>query len=175
MNEIDGNQVVWNANGGDARIYGAEASLGARLGLGLVAEAAVTWTRGDELLDAEARAADPAGRSTVPLSKIPPVYGRASLRWQGPVGSATTAFAESYLLWATRQGRLSELDRTDVRIPPGGTPGWATWNLRGGVSFSEVVKVVLTLENLTDSRYKYHVSGFWMPGTSALLALDVAY
>lgn len=172
--EIDANPVVQNANGGEARVYGAEASLGARLGLGLSLEGALTWTRGHEIVDAATRAADPEGRSTVPLSKIPPLFGTGRLRWTGTIGEGLPAFVETTLSWALEQDRLSDLDKTDVRIPEGGTPGWVTWSLRGGVHLHRSLRAVLAVENLTDAAYRYHVSGFSMPGTNVLLSLEAS-
>lgn len=170
--EIDGNLVVHNANGGDARIYGTEASLGMRLGWGWSLEGSLAWTQGDELLDAEARAADPTGRDSIPLSKIPPLFGSARLRWSGVLARDLSAFVETSLLWAGKQDRLSDLDLTDVRIPADGTPGWVAWNLRGGLTVYEGVRAMLSVENVTNAAYKYHVSGFHMPGTNVLMGLE---
>ncbi|RJO65860.1 MAG: TonB-dependent receptor [Myxococcales bacterium] len=167
--------VVKNANGGEARLYGVEGQLQFRLWYGLSLAGSITYTYGEELLDEEAQAADPAQRDSRPLSKIPPLFGDARLRWDNRFNKDVKFFAETYLLFAARQNRLSDTDLEDVRIPEGGTPGWATWNLRSGLDLYEIASLVLCVENLTNTKYKYHASGVYGAGTNAMLSAEIHY
>ena len=170
-----GLNVVKNANGGEGRIYGAEGELWFRLWWGFSLSGALTYTYGEEHLDEAARLEDPDHPSKLPLSKIPPLFGTGNLRWQSGDIDDVKVFAETYLQFAARQDRLSEIDKDDVRIPDGGTPGWVTWNARSGVDLYDHLRLGLTLENLTNTRYKYHASGVYGAGTNAVLSVEGRY
>ena len=169
--EIMGKSVARNVNGGKGRLYGVEAELEARLGYGLSLINSVTYAYGTEWLTGEDKQKLEMDR--MPLSKIPPVFGESRLRWENrKIHKNIKPFAETYLLWAAKQDRLSEWDKGDVRIPEGGTLGWVTWNLRGGADLYDHVRVGLLLENLTNTKYKYHASGVYGAGTNAVLTLE---
>ncbi len=167
--------VVKNANGGHARLYGFEGQLNFKLWQGFSLATALTYTYGEELLDDDAQAADPQNRSSRPLSKIPPFFGNAGLRWDKRFNSHYAFFAETYLLFASKQSRLSDNDKQDVRIPVGGTPGWVTWNARSGLDMYDMASLVLNIENLTNTKYKYHASGVYGAGTNAILSAEIRY
>ena len=171
----DGLPVIRNANGGEARLYGLEAQLAMRLGAGFTVSTSLTYTYGKEVLDDEAKAADEQHRDSRPMSKIPPLFGDARLRWDHTFSPDALFFAETFLLFADKQDRLSDTDRQDVRIPEGGTPGWVTWNLRSGLDLYEALRLSLSLENLTDVKYKYHASGVYGAGTNGILSMELRY
>ncbi len=164
--EILDKTVAWNINGASGRMYGFEGMLGADLTHGLSTQATVTYTYGVEKID---DAAD------IPLPKVPPVFGDWRLRWEGKASEKAGVFVETYILFAGKQDRLSEEDVKDVRIPQDGTPGWVTWNIRGGVCLHEHYRFGLTVENLTNEKYKYHASGVYGAGTNAILTLDLDF
>ncbi|MCA9262280.1 MAG: TonB-dependent receptor [Planctomycetales bacterium] len=59
----------------------------------------------------------------------------------------------------------------DVRFPPGGTPGYATLNLRCGMTLgaSQRHGVNISLENITDKYYRVLGSGVDGPGFNAVV------
>ena len=59
-------------------------------------------------------------------------------------------------MWATRQDRLAAGDKTDPRIPIGGTPGFVAFTLRGGVRLDHNLRIGVRLENLTDQTFRTH-------------------
>jgi outer membrane receptor for Fe3+-dicitrate len=75
--------------------------------------------------------------------------------------------------WASaRQDRLDTVrDVTDERIPIGGTPGFATLNLRMGRTLGACRQhnLSLSLENITDKAYLVHGSGVLGTGATARL------
>lgn len=73
---------------------------------------------------------------------------------------------ELYSLFAAKQKRLSPEDLTDARIPSGGTPGYATRNLRAGFTPSRNQQWLVSVENLGNLKYKSHGSGIYAPGTN---------
>jgi hemoglobin/transferrin/lactoferrin receptor protein len=92
------------------------------------------------------------------------------LRWDAPRGGW---FLEVFGRAAARQDRLSPDDRRDTqRIPPGGTPGWATLNFRAGWEWRRTLFVNAALENALDVDYRLHGSGFNQPGRDVRLQLE---
>jgi len=159
-----GDDVFRMENVGKAEIYGAE--LWGRTKLGGVGGAwsifgDLAYTYGQNLTDDE------------PLQRIPPLNGKIGLRRETDFSSSwLEVFAEG----ATKQDRLSSGDLADTRrIPPGGTPGWATLNVRGGMKLSERVSLTLGAFNLTDLRYRVHGSGMDAPGINVVAAVECSF
>jgi iron complex outermembrane receptor protein/hemoglobin/transferrin/lactoferrin receptor protein len=105
----------------------------------------------------------------VPLSRIPPLNGTAEILWRHPVG----VWAGAGLRWACRQDRLSIGDRSDARIPTGGTPGFAVVDLRAGYRHGRNVMFSAALENVLDAAYRYHGSSVNGPGRGLVFQLEV--
>ncbi len=95
--------------------------------------------------------------------------------------------AAFYLQGAGAQDKLANGDLKDLRICetasgvlykdlgqkcPGST-GHTTLNVRGGYLFEGLGRVDLTVENLTDMRYRNHGSGVLAPGFGAMVMLTV--
>jgi TonB-dependent heme/hemoglobin receptor len=95
-----------------------------------------------------------------PLQRIPPLYGSVRARFD----FSSSQWYEAYSNFARKQTRLSPEDLTDVRIPVGGTPGYATLNLRAGFRPSVNQEWLVSLENLGNLQYKTHGSGVYAPG-----------
>ncbi len=110
--------------------------------------------------------------SRVPLSRIPPLNGALELRWH-PRGSGATFSAA--MRWALAQTRLAPSDLNDVRIPPGGTPGYAALDVRSGCRFSRHLSGWIVLENLLNTAYRVHGSSINGAGRSATLALSAGW
>lgn len=163
QSEIGGKDVAWNVNGGDGLLWGAEGEIGLDLGGGFSLAANLTYTWGEENV--------PDGPDE-PLTRIPPLFGQLTFRYDTPLTLDWFGFAEMFLRAANDQDRLSPEDETDVRIPEGGTPGWWTLNLRAGVTVYDHLRLGLAVENLLDEDYKFHGSGLFSPGTNAILSLE---
>jgi len=161
--EVAGKDVYRNENGGEGLLYGVEAGAALDIGWGLSMTGHLTYTWGEE---------EELDGTLDPLSRIPPLFGQVKLRYDLPVLRHVRSFAELYVRAASDQSRLSAEDIKDVRIPPGGTDGWWTVNLRLGALAAQWLRVGLTLENLTDKKYKYHGSGVWAPGFNAVLGIS---
>lgn len=102
-----------------------------------------------------------------PLSRIPPMQGILGLRYRDAANGHHFTF---YSWMSDEQDRLDPVrDISDERIPPGGTPGFATLNLRMGKTFGrrDQHRASLSLENLTDKDYLVHGSGVLGTGITA--------
>ena len=115
----------------------------------------VSWTRGN----------DTATRT--PLTRMPPVKGIFGNRWRRHSGR----WIEAYTILAGAQRRLSPSDRSDPRIRAGGTPGFATANLRGGMPVKGLGTITVGLENLANKSYRWHSSGIDAPGTNVVIGV----
>lgn len=110
-----------------------------------------------------------------PLSRVPPTQGILGLRWREP---KLRSYFSMYTWMVRRQDRLDQVrDITDERIPAGGTPGYATLNLRAGRTFGccNQHRVSLSLENITDKNYLVHGSGVFGTGATARFGYNWVY
>jgi outer membrane receptor protein involved in Fe transport len=104
------------------------------------------------------------------IRRMPPTMAAYGVRYE-----EKKWFVEGWLESARTQDRLSADDRTDARIPKGGTPGWTTANLRGGYEFTERIKATISVENLFDIDHRYHGSGVNEPGLNATMSLEFGF
>jgi len=161
--EVGNKRVAQNVNGGEGLLWGVDGLVALDIAHGFSVRGHATYTLGDELIEAE---------ESVPLTRIPPLFGQAVLRYDYRENSSWRGFAETYVRGAAMQDRLSAEDEKDARIPEGGTPGWWTWNVRAGVAVQEHLRVTLGVENLLDETYRYHGSGIFAPGSSVILTIQ---
>ncbi len=154
---------------GDSTISGFDASARAFLPFGLELKATLAYAFG-ESDNQQDRPSDPAlpYEERVPLSRIPPWNGTAEVRWESPFGF----YLGAGLRWAADQDRLAISDRSDARIPPNGTPGFAVVDARAGYRLSRYVIASLVVENLGDTPYRYHGSSLNGPERGLLLGLE---
>ena len=77
---------------------------------------------------------------------------------------------------SAKQDNLNTRDRGDTqRIPSGGTPGYAVFNLRYGYQLSEELLLTLALENVTDEEYRIHGSGQNEPGINFVFGASMTF
>jgi len=150
-------------------LYGLEGSARVRLPAGLLAQAGVSWAWGEgpNLADPPSNP-DVAYSPRVPLSRVPPLNGTLEVLWAHPSGlSASTG-----LRWARAQERLAVADRSDARIPLGGTPGFAVLELRAAWRLGTRFVLSAVLENVTDAAYRSHGSSVNGPGRGLVVSLE---
>jgi hemoglobin/transferrin/lactoferrin receptor protein len=112
-------------------------------------------------------------KETTYLSRMAPTRGRLGFRWDS---SSKKYWAEAYSIMADKQEKLSPGDQGDTsRIPPGGTPGYVTYNVRGGVKLREELRVTAAVENITNVDYRIHGSGLNAPGTNFVFTLELRF
>jgi len=143
----------------DALFYGGELSGQASLPASFYLGGSVALTR------AENRATDE------PLAEIPPLTGTLALRYD-----SGTWFVELLERMAARQ------DRVDKALNETETPGWATTNIKAGLSFDSW-SLMAGVNNLFDRDYFSHLSyqrdpfrsGVRVPETGLLAFVTLAY
>jgi hemoglobin/transferrin/lactoferrin receptor protein len=151
------------ANGADGWVTGWELAGFVRPMEGVTVFADWSYARGvvDQV--------DGAGASLgkLPLSKMGPMLSHVGVRWELP---KRAVWVELVLTIADSQTHLSFADASDPRIPPGGTPGYTTLSLRGGVQVTEQFRIMLAVENLYDMDYRIHGSGQNEPGIGGVIS-----
>jgi iron complex outermembrane receptor protein/hemoglobin/transferrin/lactoferrin receptor protein len=108
----------------------------------------------------------------MPLSRIPPLNGTAEAGWRS---SKLGLYGVAALRWAAAQDRLSVGDVKDVRIPDGGTPGFAVVDLRAGYRWDPHLLVGLVFENVGDAPYRYHGSSINGPGRGLIVNVEMGW
>jgi hemoglobin/transferrin/lactoferrin receptor protein len=106
------------------------------------------------------------------LSRVMPLSGEAGVRWET---ENKRFWAEAVALMADTADKLNSGDLTDNRFPPGGTPGYAVFTLRGGWRINPHASLTVALENLADKDYRIPGSGVNEPGRNFVVAADVRF
>jgi len=151
--------IVQRRNVGRSRIKGIELDGRVMITDRWSASGTLSWTKGDNLTDDE------------PLRRTPPLLATLALRY----ALDGRYWAEAYALMADRQDRLSDGDIDDPRIPEGGTPGYAVFNLAGGAALTDDLDLTVVVENLGDKTYKTHGSGIYGPGVNVMAGCRYAF
>lgn len=166
---IDGSYEVAKRNGGDGYLYGFEVDAAWNPHPQWTLYGSLAWTDGK--LDSFPNSA-PVSEEEY-LSRMLPLTGILGVKWES---KSKDLWLELYGIAADQQDRLNSSDVRDTqRIPPGGTPGYVTVNLRGGWQVSSNVLLTAALENLTNEDYRIHGSGSNEPGFNAVLGVTVKF
>lgn len=156
-----------------ALILGVEGALSARLPNDVSLRATLAYAFGEgQNTGSRAVAGDTPFGERVPLSRIPPLNGTAEARYRHPDSGL---YAAAVLRWALAQRRLAPSDLSDLRIPEGGTPGYAVWDLRAGWRYAPHLRFNLVFENVLDAPYRVHGSSINGPGRGVLLGAALSY
>ena len=153
------------------RVYGAELSTLVRL----TDEWSVFATGGYAVGDVQQIVTQvPRTLRRAPLSKVAAPMGILGLRFE-PRNSGI--WVEGLITAADHQKRVSLADQTNdtQRTPPGGTPGYAIYTIRGGYRINENFTVHAAIENIADRDYRFVGSGQNEPGTNFVAGLDVRF
>jgi len=166
---IDGNFEVSKLNGGDGYVQGVELAASYRFLPQFTAFGGFSWMEGE----VDAFPSSFPRRVREPISRLMPVTGQAGLRWDHPSGKV---WVEGLATIADAQDKLSSSDQADTsRIPPGGTPSYTVFSLRGGWQIKDNVNLTVALENLSDEDYRIHGSGQNELGRSLNIALSIEF
>jgi outer membrane receptor protein involved in Fe transport len=156
---LDGTAYVWGAEGG-VRVY-------LPWDLGLRATVSYAWGQGTNPL-----AGRPFEPARVPLSRVPPLNGIGEAGWRS---RRWGVYVVGAVRWARAQTRLAPQDRVDARIPRGGTPGYAVFDLRAGYRWGDRILFSLVFENVADMAYRHHGSSTNGPGRGLVAELQFGF
>lgn len=152
---IDGYPVYLKENVEKAFIKGIETAWELEISKSWKASLSLTYTYGQNITKNE------------PVRRIPPMFGRLGTEY-----SRNNLSIGAEWLAAASQERLAAGDRSDNRIPPGGTPGWSIFNLNVGYE-PGLLNINVALQNILDEDYRYHGSGINGQGRTLLVSLMI--
>jgi hemoglobin/transferrin/lactoferrin receptor protein len=105
-----------------------------------------------------------------PIDLLMPAMWRFGARW---IAATPRLQVDLMVENVSEQDKLSARDIADTqRIPPGGTPGYTTLNLRSEWRVRNGLVLSLALDNLTDEEYRVHGSGVNEPGRNLIASLS---
>jgi hemoglobin/transferrin/lactoferrin receptor protein len=166
---VDDLDEVTKKNSGDGYIQGVEVSETVRLYQGWSAFMTAAWMQGR----VEAYPTSDAVKERDDVSRLMPPTAQLGLRWKS---EGERYWAEAVSDLAAKADKLSADDKRDTqRIPPGGTPGYAVYHLRGGARVTQNLTVSLGVENMFDDDYRIHGSGVNEPGRNVILTASCAF
>jgi hemoglobin/transferrin/lactoferrin receptor protein len=167
---IDGDFVVSKENAGDGYVQGIELGASYRFRPDWTVFGAASWQDGE--VD-QFPTSDPETERE-PVSRLIPVNLLLGVRWEEP--DRKRFFVEGVMQVVHEQTDLSTADALDTqRIPPGGTPDYELYHLRGGWRISEWATLTLAIENLTDEDYRVHGSGTNGVGRNFVFGLNTRF
>jgi hemoglobin/transferrin/lactoferrin receptor protein len=165
---IDGDTEVRKVNAGDGHIHGVEVGASWRVLDTLTLLGNVTWVDGEVSVFPTSA---PVAVDEVP-DRIQPLTTLFGVRWDLP----RDFWVESFLRAVSDKDELSSAEEADTsRVPPDGTPGYVTADLRAGWKLHDRVRLVAGIENLANEDYRIHGSGSNMPGRDFVVEVDVLF
>ncbi|HYE29819.1 MAG TPA: TonB-dependent receptor [Methylomirabilota bacterium] len=168
---IGGLAEVTKRNAGEGFVQGVEVSGEFSIVEGLTLYGSIAWQEGEA--DGFPTSAATAVRG--PMSRMHPLTAIPGLRWDY-LNPRAPIFAEVFGVIAAEQDRLSFDDARDTqRIPPGGTPAYATLNFRAGYDWRGRLKLVAALENALNEDYRIHGSGYNQPGRNFKISCEYRF
>jgi hemoglobin/transferrin/lactoferrin receptor protein len=103
------------------------------------------------------------------LSRLMPPTGQFGVRWDS---ENKKIWAEAVCTVAGHQEHMPARDVMDTdRIPPGGTPGYCTLDIRAGWTPKEGLEFWAALENVTNTSYRIVGSGVNEPGLNFIFGM----
>lgn len=164
-----GDAEITKANIGDGHVYGVELAAGVRVLPQTTLFGNFTFLEG-QVTNFESPTSALADDY---LTRLMPLTVQVGLRYEDAQGRF---WGETTVVHAADADKLSFGDRRDTdRIPPGGTPGYDVWNVRGGWQVTDRASLAILLENITDVDYRVHGSGQNQPGRNLILAFETTF
>ena len=114
----------------------------------------------------------------MPVRHIPPNYGNLHL-----IFNKGNISIDSYLIYNSKISfnNLAESERIKsymYALDKNGnpySPSWMTFNIRSKYSFSEMLNINFTIENITNRLYRPYSSGISAPGLNFIFSLNYVY
>ncbi|MEM7309526.1 MAG: TonB-dependent receptor [Planctomycetota bacterium] len=161
----EGEFIVTKENVGDGYVYGIE--------VGAAYDVAERWTVFGNGTFLEGKqdtfpTSDPVAEEEY-LTRLMPLTLQAGVAWEDAEEGLWAEFVTRY---AGEADKLSPSDESDTsRVPPGGTPAYVVFDLRGGCQITESLGLQAAVENIADEDYRIHGSGQNMPGRNFIFSV----
>ena len=147
----DGEVEMSKSNEGNGHVYGAELLYSYKFSNVLSGQVGMSYQYG------KLKSIPQAGSALVEdfIDRLQPFTMQASLKYD-----QNNWWVEGQIIIMSKADKLSARDQNDIeRIPPGGTPGFSTANIRFGYLVNDNVQLTFSIDNLLDKNYRVHGSG----------------
>jgi hemoglobin/transferrin/lactoferrin receptor protein len=163
------NKIVTKKNSGAGFVHGFDLSLSYQFCKSFKTFGFLSWQNGE----LESYPNSTTVKEKEPLSKMLPFSGLIGIRWQP---TDAKYWVEGIMKASDNQDKLTASDKSDTqRIPPGGTPGYVTFAIRGGWDVNSMFSVNAAIENIGNIDYRIHGSGVNEPGLNFILSGKVSF
>jgi hemoglobin/transferrin/lactoferrin receptor protein len=156
-------------NVAEAYVYGVEGGIKIKFSPAMHFSSQITYTHGEE---------EQEDGTTKPLRHAAPLFGNAHLVWKSnkvliDLYSEYNDQFDFDELAPSEQGKayLYALDENGKPY----APSWYTLNISGQYKMDENWKIIASLENITDQRYRTYSSGISAAGRNLILALKYSF
>ena len=168
---IDGDSawVQTHVNASHALIAGLRGEVHAQLTKAWGIEAAVNWTVGDQFIPDETT----GEMERLPMSHIPPVFGRVASDIEGRWWTFEWYVLFSGAKDASRFGPYAT-DNLDLMLATG-APSWWTLNAEFSAKLHEKLECRLGVRNLLDMHYRVFASGISAAGRGVYVSAHAAF
>ena len=189
--------VQQNFNETFANVYGFSGNLGFKINDNWEFRTSINYTKGESQFVYTPKVGEvgPVIDTLVPLSHIPPLYGRSSLlfkagkfRVEGVVqftgrkpiedyAVASAKMSDDGQLILDREGTSDNPEYTPFTLGPNGeinyigSLAWTTYNIYSSYKFNDRISIDLAMENLTDLHYIPFSSGLSAAGRNYIITL----
>ena len=152
-------------NAAVANVYGVQLAIDATLSARFYAEARLNWQRGREELD---------NGDSSPSRHAAPTFGRFALGYRSDKLNVEL-FSSFQAECSAGDMPEEEKEKTEIyALDADGnaySPAWATVNLRASYAFAGGLSLNVTLDNITDRRYRPYSSGISAPGRNVTASI----
>ncbi len=165
--ELSNVQAIQNA--AKAYVYGFE--------LGLEAFLDDNWSLSSNITLTEGTEEDDNGTDS-PARHVAPTFGDLHLVWQNPKFKADVFLNYNGEISYDNLA-LSERSKAYIYAVDGNgnpySPSWYTLNFRSQYQLSNALRTTMSLENITDQRYRTYSSGIAAPGINLILGIGYSF
>ncbi len=156
-NNAEKSEVLANQNVGNAFMTGVSLNAKIEIIKNLQLNTALNYTYGRNFKD------------DLPLSHIPPLFGRLALNYKSHQfkTSIYTKFSAWKHVWDYSPTSVDNLDEATID----GTPAWATLNLNLSYNFNKYLSATLGVENIVDTHFRPFGSGISASGRNFVFSL----
>ena len=111
--------------------------------------------------------------SSKPLDHIPPVFGKAALKYSRK--RYDVEFFTIYNGWKYLDKYNADGEDNAQYATADGMPAWYTLNLRTSILITQKLTIQLACENILDRNYRHFASGFSAPGKNLIASLRASF
>lgn len=153
-------RIVTNTNSAKACVTGFALFANIDFSQSLQFKSTLNYTKGEDI------------SGNVPLGHIPPLFGRVSLNFEKKI--FRNEIFLNYHGWKKAHDYSPTGEDNLNYATPDGTPSWTTLNYNLGITISEKMRLLFSVENIFDTYYRIFASGVSAPGRNFIVTIKAS-